>query len=251
MQVIVDSLLVNYRSIGKEKETIVMLHGWGDSSSTFDRIASTLSNKYTIILIDLPGFGGTQPPSQSWGLDEYAKFVADFLQKINCKNIKAIVGHSNGGAIVLRGLGSGVLSAGKLVLLASAGIRDQYKGRKKVLRLVAKTAKLMTKPLPKQVQARLKKKAYRAIGSDLFVAEHLQETFKRIITDDVQADAEKVRIPCLLIYGSEDTATPPEYGEIYHRLIKNSKLHILPNAGHFVHLDQPDEVTQLIRKNIV
>ncbi|MCA9343848.1 MAG: alpha/beta hydrolase [Candidatus Nomurabacteria bacterium] len=248
MQVIVNSLLVNYRIIGKEKETITMLHGWGDSLSTFDRIATTLSNKYTVILLDLPGFGGTQPPSQPWGLDEYAKFVADFSQKVGCQNLRAVVGHSNGGAIALRGLGSGVIRADKLVLLASAGIRNQYKGRKRGLRLAAKTAKLMTKPLPKQIQARLKKKAYGAIGSDLFVAEHLQDTFKRIITDDTQADAAKVRIPCLLIYGSEDTATPPEYGEIYHKAIGGSNLHIISGAGHFLHHTHTEQVSKLVEE---
>lgn len=245
MQVVVNALMTSYDKVGSGP-AVLLLHGWGDSRKTFDTLINRLSDSFTLISLDLPGFGGSQSPNEPWGLDEYAKFVAEFLQKVECQNLMAVVGHSNGGAIALRGLGSGVLGADKLILLASAGIRDHYRGRKKGLRLAAKTAKLMTKPLPKQVQARLRKKAYKAIGSDLFVAEHLQETFRRIITDDVQADAAKIHSPCLLIYGSEDSATPPEYGEIYHKLIDGSRLHIIAGASHFLHQSHTEQVSKLV-----
>ncbi|MCA9332142.1 alpha/beta hydrolase [Candidatus Saccharibacteria bacterium] len=245
MQVVVNALMTSYDKVGSGP-AVLLLHGWGDSRKTFDTLINRLSDSFTLISLDLPGFGGSQSPNEPWGLDEYAKFVAEFLQKVECQNLMAVVGHSNGGAIALRGLGSGVFGADKLVLLASAGIRDHYRGRKKGLRLAAKTAKLMTKPLPKQVQARLRKKAYKAIGSDLFVAEHLQETFKRIITDDVQADAAKIHSPCLLIYGSEDSATPPGYGEIYRKLIDGSRLHIIAGASHFIHQSHTEQVSKLV-----
>src|SRR5690606_6749255 len=144
---------------------------------------------------------------------EYAQFVTSFLTKIQVQPV-AIIAHSNGGAIAIRGLAAGELKTEKLILLASAGIRDEYKGRKKAVRLLAKGAKILTAPLPSRVQQKLKRKAYKAIGSDLFIAEHLQETFKRIVTDDVRDDAAKIAVPTLLVYGSEDTDTPVKYGQI-------------------------------------
>jgi pimeloyl-ACP methyl ester carboxylesterase len=143
-------------------------------------------------------------------------------------------------------LSAGVLKCNKLVLLSSAGIRSEYLGRKKALRVAAKTGKLLILPLPKQFKQRLRKKAYQKIGSDMFVAEHLQETFKKVVTDDVQEDAKKVNVPTLIVYGQADTATPPYYGEIFHEAIKQSRLIMIPNAGHFVHHDQP----QLVQKSI-
>lgn len=244
-QVVVNGLITNYSQAGEGK-VVVLLHGWGDDSSTYLRVQESLSSVYTTVAIDLPGFGGTQSPKDPWTLDDYAEFVAAFIDKKNIKPF-AIIGHSNGGAIAVRGVGNRNLKPKKLVLLASSGIRDQYKSKKKALRIVAKVGKLAVFPLPKTTKNKLKRSAYMSIGSDLFVAEHLQETFKNIVTDDVQKDAEKIEVPTLLVYGLNDSATPPEYGELLSSKIVGSKLSVIEDAGHFVHHDATDEVNQLIK----
>jgi pimeloyl-ACP methyl ester carboxylesterase len=245
MQVIVDSLLTHYETQGKGK-VILLLHGWGDNSKGLSGLQAALANKYKVITVDLPGFGGSQAPSTVWGLDDYARFVANFLAKINAGKPYAAVGHSNGGAIAIRGLARGWLAADKLVLLASAGIRGEYKGRVKVLRLITKAGKALTAPLPKSVKMRLRKKVYTTVGSDMLVAEHLQETFKKVVTDDVRADAAHLKLLTLIIYGDQDESTPPRYGQIFHDAVKGSRLEVLPGAGHFVHLDESEKVAKLI-----
>lgn len=157
-------------------------------------------------------------------------------------------GHSNGGALAIRGLAGEVLAADKLVLLASAGIRNVYKGRNRALRIMAKTGKVFTMPLPKSVKQKLRRKVYKTIGSDMLIAEHMQETFKRVVTDDVTADAAKLTLPTLLIYGEDDESTPVWYGEQFHQLMPGSTLEVLPGAGHFVHLDRPDAVERALRE---
>ncbi len=247
MQVVVNSLMTSYEKVGSGP-VVLMLHGWGDTSGTFSELLKELSGSYTAVALDLPGFGRTQAPPVAWSLNDYCDFVAEFLRKIDVKKPYCIIGHSNGGAVAIRGVASQKLRVSKLVLLSSAGVRDVYHGRKKVLRIAAKVAKAVTYLLPKQLQDKVKKRAYGIIGSDLFVAEHMQETFKRIVTDDVQADAHKLTTPTLIIYGSQDTATPPTYGRLYEQTVSNSKLHILDGAGHFVHHDEPQKVRKLIQE---
>jgi pimeloyl-ACP methyl ester carboxylesterase len=75
----------------------------------------------------------------------------------------------------------------------------------------------------------------------------LQETFKRVVSDDVRGGAVSLNLPTLLIYGENDTATPPRYGKLLHDAIKHSKLVILPKTGHFLHLDKPVEVENLVK----
>jgi len=245
MQVIVDSLLTHYETHGKGK-TVLLLHGWGDSAAGLADLQKALAKKHKVIALDLPGFGGTQPPAEAWGLDNYAYFVSEFLAKIDVKELKAIIGHSNGGAIAIRGMARGWLSADKLVLLASAGIRGEYKGRTRALRLITKAGKALVMPLPRSVKRRLRKKVYTAVGSDMLVAEHLQETFKKVVTDDVREDAARLALPVLLIYGDQDDATPLRYAEMFNKSIKNSKLEVLTGAGHFVHKDEHEKVVKLI-----
>jgi pimeloyl-ACP methyl ester carboxylesterase len=245
MQVVINELMTTYEKAGKGP-VVLFLHGWGDSHKTYDELSKALTDRYTTIALDLPGFGGSQPPPADWGLNDYGDFVAAFLQKINVQPF-AVIGHSNGGAIAVRALATHKIQTQKLVLLASAGIRDTYKGRKKVLRIAAKTAKVATYPLPKRLQNKLKRKAYTAIGSELFVAEHMQGTFKKVVTDDVQADAKVITMSALLVYGEDDTATPPTYGALFHRYMQGSSLEVLPGAGHFVHHDKPAEVSKLVQ----
>lgn len=247
MQVVVDSLLTQYAREGKGK-VVVLLHGWADSSAGLLQLRKQLSRHFDVIAVDLPGFGGSQPPAVAWGLDEYAAFVAAFLQKIGVHDPWAVLGHSNGGAIAIRGLAKQTLSTEHLILLASAGIRNVYKGRNKALRILAKAGKVVTMPLPGRVKKKLQRKVYKTIGSDMLVAEHMQETFKRVVTDDVRADAAQIAIPVLLVYGEADDATPVWYGEQYHELMVDSTLEILPGAGHFVHLDRPDAVGKAIEE---
>lgn len=245
--VIVNDLMVTYERSGKGP-VVVLLHGWGDSSHTFAQLCTALSSTRETIVVDLPGFGGTQAPPRPWGLSDYADFLGNFTKKIGVASVFAYVGHSNGGAIAIRGLAKGSITSEKLVLLASAGIRSENKTRTKSLRLLGRSAKLLTKPLPSSMQKKLKKRAYKAIGSDLFVAEHLQETFVKIVADDVRADAARLKLPTLLLYGEQDTATPIAWGRKLAANITGSKFESVASAGHFVHHDQAQRVNDVVRE---
>ncbi len=248
MIIIVDGYAVNYSQEGKGP-VIVMLHGWGDSLKTFDGLATALKRDYTVIRLDLLGFGASDSPEEPFTLDKYAMLVNHFLEKIGVlASVHAFIGHSNGGAIAIRALSSGKLEAEKLVLLASAGIRSEYKGRKKVLRIAAKAAKIPTMLLSQTTQKKLKKRAYKTIGSDLFVAEHLQETFKAIVTDDTLKESSLISKPVLLLYGDKDEATPYIYGEMFKKQMPNAKLVVIEGAGHFLHQENSKEVLEKIRE---
>lgn len=247
MQVVVNGLLIHYETIGKGKP-ILVLHGWGDDSQSWKQLQKMLGSSYAVTTIDLPGFGASAVPKDDWTLNDYASFLKDFLEKIKAKNIYAIIGHSNGGAIAIRGLSTKVLHAEKLILLGSAGVRNEYKGRNKALRYITKTGKALTTLLPKSAQQSLRQKVYKTVGSDMLVAEHMQGTFKNIVEDDVRKDAHTVVIPTLLIYGAGDTATPPRYGRLFHEQIKGSELKVIPEASHFVYQDKPHEIGEYIEE---
>ena len=226
----------------------MLLHGWGSNAGGLRSLQQALAVSFDVIVPDLPGFGDTQAPARPWGLDEYAGFVADFLKKIDATNIYAIVGHSNGGAIAVRGIARGILEPERLILLASAGIRGEYRGRQRALRYLVKGGKLLTAPLPRAVRQHLRRGVYKTVGSDMLVAERLQETFKRVVADDVRGDAAKISLPTLLLYGDNDTATPVHHGKMLQEAIKGSMLNVIPGAGHFIYIDRPAETIEAIQE---
>jgi len=248
MQVIVDDLLINYETrVGKTAKSILFIHGWGDSAKGQAKFLDSLSEFGNVIAPDLPGFGESQLMNDDWTLLDYAKFVSGFVKKINLKHIDLIVGHSNGGSIAIKALTGDMLSSNKLVLLASAGIRGENKAKYGLLKAVTKTGKVITSPMPKLMKNKMRSKLYKSIGSDLLVADNLEETFKNIISEDIRHVAEKIKIPTLLIYGQDDKMTPPKFGMIYHEAITGSTLELVGSAGHFVQFDQPEIVAKLIK----
>jgi pimeloyl-ACP methyl ester carboxylesterase len=245
MQIIVDDLLTAYDLRG-EGRLVVLLHGWGDSSKGLLSLSQVLSNRFQILSIDLPGFGGTQSPKPVWGLDNYAIFLHHTIEKLGLPEPYALVGHSNGGAIAIRAIGMKALSPQKLILLASAGIRTGHTSRKVALKATAKAGRLSTAWLPTKYRKALRGKLYAAAGSDMLLLPELEATFKKVIAQDVQRDAAHIAQPTLLIFAQNDQAVPLENGEKLHTLIKGSQLEVLSDAGHFIHLDQREKVSQLI-----
>src|SRR5581483_4570551 len=175
-------------------------------------------------------------------------FVSDFLQKLEVKELYAVLGHSNGGALAIRSIALGDLSPAKLVLIASSGIRTGQALKRLVLKIIAKTGNVFTLWLPERYRQALRKSLYGVAGSDMLVEPKLEETFKITVRQDVQADAAKVNLPTLLIYARDDKAVPLSDGQRYNELIKDSKLEVIDNAGHFVHLDQTEQVLKLIQE---
>jgi pimeloyl-ACP methyl ester carboxylesterase len=246
MQVVVDNLLINYVRQGSGRQ-LLLLHGWATSLADFDEVIKELHKNYDVTALDLPGFGASQIPEGDWGLEEYAKFAASFCRKVGISDLYGLVGHSNGAAIAIKAVARDILSPQKLVLLDASGIRTAQKGRLGAVKLAAKTAKILSLPLPSSTRKKLRRKLYSKVGSDYLTAENLSSSFKKIVSEDLQSEALKILIPTLLIYGEEDNVTPVAFGELYHQLIDGSTLEIVAGSSHFILKDKPEVVVKLVK----
>jgi pimeloyl-ACP methyl ester carboxylesterase len=246
MQVIVDGLLTNYQTSGKGK-TVLMLHGWADSHATYKELTSAMDSSYKVVALDLPGFGGSQAPPAAWGLANYTDFVEAFLKKLGINKLYAAVGHSFGGSIVIAGVAENKLNPEKVVLIGSAGIRNEQSFKRTAIKLSAKAAKIPLALLPSSKSEKIKKKFYARAGSDVMLLPHMRDTFATIVRQDVRVLAHKVRQPVLLIYGQHDNQTPVRYGELLSQNLKNSNLKIIPEGDHFVHQGCAPQVNELVK----
>ncbi|HVS79166.1 MAG TPA: alpha/beta hydrolase [Candidatus Saccharimonadales bacterium] len=246
MNVVVNGLMTNYQKFGTGGKTIVLLHGWGDSLNTFSRLAENLKDDYTVYALDLPGMGGTEGPKEAWGLGDYAKFVHSWLAKVGIKKVYTLIGHSNGGAISIVAVAGGTLKPEKLVLIASSGIRNDRHLKRAALKTLSKTGKIITAPLPDGTRSKIRSRFYKRIGSEVGLYPRLEETFRKIVSQDVQQAAKNISIPTLLIYGNSDKSTPVAYGRQFSQLIKGSRLEAV-EAGHFPHQESPEKVSRLIK----
>src|SRR3989344_2635207 len=88
---------INYQISGTGNP-FLFVHGWGGNLYSLQILAQLFSTKYMTITIDLPGFGLSDKPDPEWGVGEYAKFLIDFINKLNLKSV-IFFGHSFGGAL--------------------------------------------------------------------------------------------------------------------------------------------------------
>jgi pimeloyl-ACP methyl ester carboxylesterase len=246
VKVVVNNLMINYSLSGQGK-TVLLVHGWGDNINGLSGLIKDLSKSYQVIAIDMPGFGDSENPREPWGLSNYAGLLKDFLSKVGIRDLYAAIGHSNGGAVLLRATALPTIQPQKLVLLATAGVRTGHKTKRLMLKTLAKTGNVATIWMPERYRQGLRKSLYGAAGSDELAVPELKETFRRVVREDVQADAKKIKQSTLLIYAADDKAVPLSTGQTYNSLIKGSKLEVITHSGHFVHIDQPEQTLSLIR----
>lgn len=244
MQCIINNKVVSYSRMGSGN-LVLLLHGWGSDSKSLSSIAQKLSHNYDVLAVDLPGFGGSEKPDKAWGLEDYTKWLKVFLQKIGNPKIYALLGHSNGGAIAIKYASQGNYLE-KLILLGSSGIRGEEKGKNILLKIMSKLGKTLTIILPKGIRTTLRNRWYKLIGSEMYDNPDMNGTFKKIVSEDLSKEALMVSVPTLLIYGDRDKSTPVKFGLKYSNLINGSKLEVIKGAGHYAHLDKPEETISLI-----
>lgn len=251
MIVIIDHIPVRYIDEGTGP-IVVLLHGWGADLDTFNSLAQELQATFRVIRLDFPGFGQTPRPTQDWGVGQYAEFLQKFLVKLRLEPF-ALIGHSFGGRVILKSVGSGLVQTQKIILLASAGIQKSKSVRNKSFALVAKVGKVVTAlPGLSRLQTSLRKKLYQAAGSEDYLnAGNMKQIFLKVIHEDLQEDAVRIQIPTLLIWGEQDDTTPVEDGQQLHTQIKNSEFTVIPQAGHCVYADAAPEVTRKIKEFLV
>ena len=215
---------------GTSQQHLIWGHGWGQSSAAFVPLAETLKPFAASTLIDFPGFGKSALPPASWGTAEYADAVAQWLQG-RPRTQLVWIGHSFGGRVGIQLAARHPKLLTGVVLIASAGLPRQrtlpQQIRFSLRKAFFKTAKRFLKEGPQleRLRQRMGSADYRSAGE-------LRPVFNRVAGEDLTNIAKQVQCPTLLIYGKEDTETPPEMGQRLRALIPGAELMTLDGFGH-------------------
>ena len=226
---------------------LVWGHGWGQSAASMLPLAETLKPFASSSLIDLPGFGNSPNPPETWGTAEYADGIAAWIAALSSAQV-VWIGHSFGSRIGIQLAARHPQLVSAMVLIAAAGLRRR-RSVSEALRFhtrktAFKTARrfLREGPLLDRLRQRFGSSDYRSAGA-------MRAVLTRVVAEDLTEQAQAVRCPTLLIYGSADTETPPEVGLRFHHLISGSEFALLEGFGHLSVLSEGrHQVALRIRK---
>lgn len=225
---------------------LVLLHGWGCDGSIFKALTQQLSQAFTVFVVDLPGFGKSQEPTQTWGIYEYANAVETFLTQHHIAN-PTIVGHSFGGKIAI--ILASRIPVAKLVLTGCAGIKPSRNALYYAKVYAYKTAKkLLSLPIVRDYKAELLANYIKSHGSSDYKAAspRMKKVLSTIVNQHVSAEMQRITAPTLLIWGQNDTATPAQHGKKMQQYIKGATLSIFENSGHYAFFDEPERFSRVL-----
>jgi len=240
--------------VKKNISNLVFLHGWGGCWQSWFPIIKALEKDYAIFAPDLPGHG-QEKIEKALNLSDYSNFVKKYLEKNKIKN-PILIGHSFGGAIICDLLVKNPDISSKIILVDAAPIRPIPSHKQKMILFASQSIKkIFSLPLLKPFFQKTRQFAYRIIGltnSDYYSIQNplLKQTFSTIIREDLTDKLANIKAKTLIIWGEKDFSTPLYQGQKINELLPNSKLIIIPGAGHFSYLDNQSQfITEI--KNFI
>lgn len=249
MTIAVNGININYKMAG-EGETVLFLHGWGANIELFDKLMTTVSEKYTALALDLPGFGGSEEPPEPWSVDDYVSFVNAFLDELKVKPV-CLIGHSFGGRIMIKELSGNLLpSVTKAIFIDSAGIKPKKTLKQKLSLACYKVGKavLSLKPVKALFPNALDNlRSKRGSADYKNSTPTMRATLVKVVNEDLTGLLPKISVPSLLIWGTADTATPISDGKTFEKLIPDAGLVRVTGAGHYSFLQAPELCDRAIR----
>lgn len=227
-----------------EGEPLLLLHGLFGALSNFEDLIAHFSKTNTVVVPLLPLLELDLLHTSVGGLQ---KFVQRFIEHRNYNNIH-LLGNSLGGHVALVYILKNPERIKSLILTGSSGLfengmGDSYpkRGDKEYIRkkteLTFYNPDLATEDLVNEV--------FEITNNRLKVIKIIALA-KSAIRNNLGDELNEIKQPTCLIWGNNDTITPPFVGKEFNRLIPNSELHFVDKCGHAPMMEVPKEFNAIL-----
>jgi 2-hydroxy-6-oxonona-2,4-dienedioate hydrolase len=229
-----------------EGDPLLLLHGLFGALSNFKDLVDFFSKHYKVIVPILPLFDLDILHTSVGGLE---KFVFRFIELRNYRNIH-LLGNSLGGHVGLLHVLRHPERIRSLILTGSSGLfengmgdtypkRGDYEYIKKKTQLTFYSPEVASKELVDEV--------YEIVNSRIKVIKIIALA-KSAIRTNLGEELNQIKKPTLLVWGNNDTITPPFVGREFNKLIPDSELYFIDKCGHAPMMERPEEFNSILNK---
>jgi 3-oxoadipate enol-lactonase len=247
---------VTARVLGQGRP-IVLLHSLLADRTSFVPLAGLLARTHRVIMLDLPGFGGSHPVAG--GLEAVADRTADAIRALHLEQEPVVLGNGYGGFVALLTAIRHPQVAERLVL-ADCGAAFDEPGRQAFRNMSAAASAKGLAAISELAMRRLFAPDFQAAHADLveqrrarFVAvdpETFHAACAALATLDLRSQARGVKLPVLVLVGEQDEATPPAMARELAQLLPDARFVPLPGCAHVPQLQAPAQFLAAIREFI-
>lgn len=227
-------------------ETLILLHGLFGALSNFGDLIEYFRRQYKVVVPMLPLLELDLLHTSVGGIE---KFVHKFIEHKSYTNIH-LLGNSLGGHVALLYVLKHPENIKSLILTGSSGLfesgmGDTYPKRGDYEYIRTKTE--LTFYDPKMATKELVDEVFEITSNRLKVIKIITLA-KSAIRNNLGEELNEIKQPTLLVWGNNDTITPPFVGREFNRLIPNSELHFIDQCGHAPMMEVPDEFNKILHQ---
>jgi pimeloyl-ACP methyl ester carboxylesterase len=208
-------------------------------------VLQNLAAKMRVLAPSHPGFGRSEQPKPMNTVDDLAYFYLDLLEAMDLRDV-VLVGVSFGGWIAAEIAVKSCERIGRLVLADALGIKVGDRETRDIADMFAMTEAQFNELAYFDPAAQ--KRDYPAMPeSDLVAIARNREAMARYGWTPYMHDPKllgrlhRIRVPSLVLWGAADRIARPDYGRAYAAAIPGARFVTIERAGHFPHLEAPDE----------
>ena len=225
-------------------EPLMLLHGLFGAMSNFSDLVNYFKQYYTVIVPMLPLYELDIFHTSVTGL---ASHVHKFIELQGYQGIH-LLGNSLGGHVALVHTLKHPEKIASLILTGSSGLYehgmgDTYPKRGNYEFIKQKTEQTFYDP--KTASKELVDEVYDIVNSRI-KAIKIITLAKSAIRNNIGDQLAKLTLPTLLIWGNQDSITPPFVGEEFKKLIPHSQLHFIDKCGHAPMMEQPEAFNSIM-----
>ena len=234
-----------YIDVG-EGEIILLLHGLFGALSNWGGVLGKFSKSYRVIIPMLPIY---EMPIREAGLEGLTTYVDKFVKLMNLEQM-TVMGNSLGGHIALMYTLANPDKVSRLVLTGSSGLFENSMGG--------------SYPKRGDYDFIKEKVGYTFYDPETVTEEYVMEIFEtlksipktlRIVAiaksaqrNNMAHDIPRINTSTLLIWGLNDTITPPAVAHEFNKLIPNSKLRFIDKCCHAPMMERPNEFNVILEE---
>lgn len=241
--------LLNYRVVG-DGYPVVFLHGFLESNTMWDELASSLALHYKCIFVELPDHGESQPLMEKPSIDIFAKRVISNLANVTNQPY-SLVGHSLGGYVALKIVEQLNAFNERIILLNSHPWEDstsKKEERNRVIEVVSKNKALFIQTAIPNLYRSPEKHSLKVTS---LIDEAMKMDSSSIIDtlvamrdrSDTTRVMSEIKEKCLVIQGKYDHLIDSVKMEELTVECSN-KFQMILNAGHMAHHENKEEVVK-------